>query len=149
MASSLALADFSELHIINAWMRNGYTILDGIASDFDESEVEGWGEKTRQLHRSWLDEQKSQLSDTLGKDTMDYLAPQLHLVEGETCEVITDFVKRKKIDVVVMGTIARTGIPGFFMGNTAEAILNNIYCSVLAVKPQGFITPVTLSDGGS
>lgn len=149
MASSLALSDFGELHIINTWMRTGYTILDGIASDFDEAEVEGWGEKSRQLHRSWLDEQERQLLDALGKDTMDYLAPQLHLVEGETCEILTDFVEKKKIDVVVMGTIARTGIPGFFMGNTAEAILNSINCSVLAVKPPGFITPVTLLDGGS
>mmetsp|Transcript_25519 Transcript_25519/g.12086 ORF Transcript_25519/g.12086 Transcript_25519/m.12086 type:complete len:81 (-) Transcript_25519:45-287(-) len=80
---------------------------------------------------------------------MEFFAPQLHLVEGEACEVITDFVEKKKTDVVVMGTIARTGIPGFFMGNTAESILNNIDCSVLAVKPLGFITPVTLSREGS
>jgi nucleotide-binding universal stress UspA family protein len=43
-----------------------------------------------------------------------------------------------------MGTVARTGISGFFMGNTAETILNQLDCSVLAVKPQGFVTPVTL-----
>jgi len=147
MASSLALSEFGKLHIIHAWMRNGRTILDGIGSDFDDAEVEGWGEKTRQLHRSWLDEQERQLLETLGKDSMDYLAPQLHMVEGETCEVITEFVEKKKIDVVVMGTVARTGISGFFMGNTAESILNTIDCSVLAVKPHGFITPVTLSDG--
>ncbi len=45
---------------------------------------------------------------------------------------------------VVMGAVARTGIPGFIMGNTAETILNQIGCSVLAVKPPGFVTPVTL-----
>jgi len=37
-------------------------------------------------------------------------------------------------DLVVMGTIARTGIPGFITGNTAESILNQIYCSVLEIK---------------
>jgi len=149
MASSLALSDFGDMYIIHTWIKNGYTILDGIGSDFDEAEVESWGEETQQLHRSWLDEQESQLLDSLGKDTMDYLAPKQHLVEGETCKVITDFVEKEKIDVVVMGTIARTGIPGFFMGNTAESILNSIDCSVLAVKPPGFITPVTLPDGGN
>jgi len=45
-----------------------------------------------------------------------------------------------------MGTVARTGIQGFIMGNTAENILNQLDCSVLAVKPPGFVTPVTL-DG--
>jgi nucleotide-binding universal stress UspA family protein len=144
MASSLALSEFGHLHIVHAWMKNSHTILDGIGSDFDDAEVESWGEKTRQLHRSWLDNQQSQLQKTLGKKTFAYLAPQLHLLEGEICEVINDFIKKNKIDVVIMGTVARTGISGFFMGNTAESILNAIDCSMLAVKPPGFTTPVKL-----
>ncbi|MDH3609808.1 MAG: hypothetical protein OEQ24_11280 [Gammaproteobacteria bacterium] len=43
-----------------------------------------------------------------------------------------------------MGTIARKGIAGFFMRNTAETILNQINCSILTVKPPGFISPVKL-----
>lgn len=30
------------------------------------------------------------------------------------------------------------------MGNTAETILNQLECSVLVIKPPGFVTPVTL-----
>jgi universal stress protein E len=44
----------------------------------------------------------------------------------------------------VMGTISHTGIEGILIGNTAETILHRIDCSVLAVKPEGFITPVTI-----
>ena len=33
------------------------------------------------------------------------------------------------------------------MGNTAEIILNQLDCSVLAVKPAGFVTSGTLKDG--
>lgn len=146
MASSLALSEFSEMHIIHAWTGNGYTILDGIGADLNDQEMEKWGRKIEYLHREWLEKQQQQLASTLENESMEYLSPQLHLVEGETCEVITDFVEKKKIDIVVMGTVARTGIAGFFMGNTAEAILNNINCSVLAVKPPGFVTPVTLAD---
>lgn len=40
--------------------------------------------------------------------------------------------------------VARTGIPGFVMGNTADTILKQIDCAVLATKPPGFATPVTL-----
>jgi nucleotide-binding universal stress UspA family protein len=32
------------------------------------------------------------------------------------------------------------------MGNTAEAILGALECSVLAIKPPGFVTPITLPD---
>jgi nucleotide-binding universal stress UspA family protein len=45
-----------------------------------------------------------------------------------------------------MGTVARTGISGFVMGNTAETILSQIDCSVLAIKPPGFETPVAPRD---
>jgi nucleotide-binding universal stress UspA family protein len=45
-----------------------------------------------------------------------------------------------------MGTVARTGISGFFIGNTAEDVLNQVNCSVMAVKPEGFVTPVKLDE---
>lgn len=51
-------------------------------------------------------------------------------------------MKSKRIDLVVMGTVGRRGIKGFFMGNTAEKVLNNINCSVLAIKPKGWKTSV-------
>ncbi|MDJ0891306.1 MAG: universal stress protein, partial [Gammaproteobacteria bacterium] len=42
-------------------------------------------------------------------------------------------------------TVGRTGIPGFFIGNTAENLLSQVECSVLTVKPSGFVTPVELA----
>ena len=45
-------------------------------------------------------------------------------------------------DVVVMGTVARTGLSGVFIGNTAENIINSLECPVLAVKPEGFVSPL-------
>jgi nucleotide-binding universal stress UspA family protein len=52
-------------------------------------------------------------------------------------------IEDKKIDVLVMGTVARTGIPGFIIGNTAESVVQQLSCSLLALKPNGFISPVT------
>jgi nucleotide-binding universal stress UspA family protein len=43
-----------------------------------------------------------------------------------------------------MGTVSRTGVAGLLIGNTAEKVLNQVGCSVLTVKPDGFITPVKL-----
>jgi hypothetical protein len=45
-----------------------------------------------------------------------------------------------------MGTLSRTGIPGFRIGNTAEIILNNLECSVLAVKPADVALEETLKQ---
>jgi nucleotide-binding universal stress UspA family protein len=80
----------------------------------------------------------------LGQDAIDYLKPQIHLIKGLARKEVPALSRQLEADLIVMGTVARTGIPGFIMGNTAEAILNQIDCSVLAVKPPGFVTPVTL-----
>jgi nucleotide-binding universal stress UspA family protein len=79
-----------------------------------------------------------------GQAALDYLKPQIHLVKGWARKEIPALAKRIDADLVVMGTVARTGISGFLIGNTAETILNQIDCSVLAIKPPGFQTPVTL-----
>jgi universal stress protein E len=63
------------------------------------------------------------------------------LVRGNPAEVITGIAERDEVDLIVMGTVARTGIQGLVMGNTAESILQRIRCSVLAVKPDGFEPP--------
>jgi len=61
---------------------------------------------------------------------------------GRPREVIPSEALRLSADVVVMGTIARTGIPGFIIGNTAEDILNTVTCDVVTVKPPGYRSPV-------
>ena len=41
-----------------------------------------------------------------------------------------------------MGTVARGGLPGILIGNTAERLLHSVPCSLLAVKPDDFICPL-------
>lgn len=68
------------------------------------------------------------------------LVPQLARGAPET--VIDEESRAFRADVVVMGTVARTGLSGVFIGNTAENIINRLECSVLAVKPDGFVSPL-------
>ena len=51
-----------------------------------------------------------------------------------------------EIDMIVMGTEGRTGVGGFFIGNTAETILPSDDCSVLTAKPAGFASPISLNS---
>ena len=66
----------------------------------------------------------------------------LHLVAGDPGSVLPELAGRLQITTIVMGTVARTGLAGLIMGNTAETILRSVHCSVLAVKPVGFESPV-------
>lgn len=67
-------------------------------------------------------------------------------LKGAPRKKIPEFAEEIDADLVVMGTVARTGISGLIMGNTAESILNQLDCSVLAIKPPGFVSPVKLDD---
>ena len=66
------------------------------------------------------------------------------LRRGAPEDVIPEFVVAEGIDLLVMGTVARGGLVGVLLGNTAERILRKLPCSVLAVKPDGFVSPVRL-----
>ena len=68
------------------------------------------------------------------------------LVEELAENAILNYIKAEKIDVLVMATIARSGIAGFLMGNTAERLMPQIECSVIAVKPDDFRSPITLDS---
>lgn len=67
---------------------------------------------------------------------------QSKIVWGKSWKSISDFSRRLQADLVVVGTVGRSGIPGMLMGNTAEKVLHTIRCDVLTVKPEGFISPI-------
>lgn len=71
------------------------------------------------------------------------------MVQGEASEAIRAFDEKHPVDILVMGTVVRTGIEGFIIGNTAEQILGQVKCSVFAIKPDGYVSPVKLPDGES
>jgi nucleotide-binding universal stress UspA family protein len=145
IASSLALADFAELHIVHAWQAMGEQILREMLMRKTGFDVDAYVAGVRQERQANLDRLLQTVSRDLGPDVLEYLRPQAHLVKGRARKEIPELAIELKADLVVMGTVARTGIPGFFTGNTAESILSQIGCSVLAIKPPGFQTPVTLT----
>lgn len=67
---------------------------------------------------------------------------QVQHVRGRADQIIPQFITDRNIDILVMGTVARTGLPGFIIGNTAENIVQKLGCSLLASKPNGFVSPV-------
>ena len=71
---------------------------------------------------------------------------QIHLLHGDAGEIVPELTAKFDIDVVVMGTVRRVDLSGMFMGNTAEVILNRLSCSVLAVKPHDFRSPIELGE---
>ncbi len=75
---------------------------------------------------------------------------QLHVTERVIVAdmAISEFIKDHHIDLLAIGTMARGGIPGVFIGNTAERLLTTADCSLLAIKPADFQCPIYLPPPG-
>jgi len=63
--------------------------------------------------------------------------------KGDPGDMIIDYAEKNKIDLIVMGTIGRSGLSGLLVGNTAETIIENANCSVLTIKPDNYKSPIT------
>ena len=143
MAASLALSEFADLHVVHVWDSiyesiSGFVISSEISPEKEALNIE----QERRQHQQWLDTFLRNSGNKATRDALGYLKPQTHLIKGGARKEIPLLAKRLQIDCIVMGTVARTGVRGFIMGNTAETVLEQIDCSVLAIKPQGFVTPV-------
>ncbi len=67
---------------------------------------------------------------------------QCLVIPGEPAEAIPEFVKAHDIDLLVMGSLGRSGLDGLLIGNTAEQVLRQLTCSVLTLKPSTIASPL-------
>ncbi len=142
LSSSLAIAEFAELHIVHAWQFELESKFRSVRMDFSDAEVDEMVRNEGISRRHWLNEITNTHLKSLGKKAADYLQPELHLIKGDAREVVPQCAEEVGAELIIMGTVGRSGIPGFFIGNTAEQILNRIDISVLAIKPAKFVSPV-------
>lgn len=69
------------------------------------------------------------ISDRLG-----VAASNVHIDYGPAKAVLMESIERTGADVLVMGTIARSGLSGALIGNTCEKVLNAVDIDVLVVN---------------
>jgi universal stress protein E len=146
MAVSLALSDFAQLHLVHVWDAIGEGVMRGAILPVPQEQASAYVDQVRRRRAANLDTLLREVADQIGGDAIAYLKPQVHLIRGQAREEIPALAERLRPDLIVMGTVARTGVPGLLMGNTAESILDRIDSAVLAIKPPGFVTPIAL-DG--
>jgi universal stress protein E len=143
IASSLAISDFASLHLVHVWDAPGEMTVRSWANNPAEAGML-YAESERVRHDAAFARLSERMRERLGTEAFDHLAPRFHLRKGAATKVIPETAKELQAEVLVMGTLARRGIAGLLIGNTAETILEQVQCSVLAVKPDGFASPITL-----
>jgi nucleotide-binding universal stress UspA family protein len=129
----------ARLHVAHAWGLPNEVLLRDKRFNMSFDMLEGFVDDTRRQREQLVDEA------VMSRELLD-IDFELHMQKTSAAELISQLTISKQVDLVVMGTVARTGIAGFFIGNTAEKVARNIHCSLLTVKPDGFVSPVSISS---
>ena len=138
-AMRLARGPDAEVHVLHAWEAVGEGMIWAFAS----------GPDPRAAAESYVNDVDTARRRALAALVQPFRgrgpgAPRLveRLVRGPARAVIAEAAQALGADAVVLGTVARTGLGGVIIGNTAEDILNTVDCSVVAVKPGAYVSPL-------
>ncbi len=153
----LAATDLSEVgnEIISAGVTLGrafpvkFTVMHVIDTDLDrrvahtgasDEKIASWKERDRGIA-------EEQLNDQLSATDIRTISNgfQLQLAEGAADGCLLAAIEELDIDLLIMASSGRGGIPGILFGNTAERLLPELPCSLLVVKPRDFVCPVQIN----
>lgn len=81
-------------------------------------------------------------------DGFDIKRSHCHVLEGRANEVIPRTAKRERGAIVAMGVVSRSGLKRFFIGNTAEFVMDAVTADILVVKPAGFDSRIPRTGRG-
>lgn len=141
MGATLATDERARFSAVHVWNLPGESLLRSARRGVAPAVIEELRDEERRgaelrLELAW---------DAVADDRPD---GHHHLLHGRVDERLVHFVTSHDVDTLVLGMVGRGGLPGVFMGNTAEEVLLHVRCSVLAVKPPGFVTPVVVPSPG-
>ena len=136
LATSVAKREDAEVHLVSAWdlwMENALRRRAG------DAEVDA----AIEAKKSEVENASKTLIESCDSNEQDV---HLHLHQGNPAAIVRAIADDTEADLLVMGTVCRTGAAGFLIGNTAETVLSGVNCSLLALKPEGFVSPVLPAD---
>ncbi|MFT4993772.1 MAG: universal stress protein E [Paraglaciecola sp.] len=134
IANSLSQFKKAELTVLSCWQLYGEQALRyGAFTRVSSETIEGL-----------LKREEREYKESLEILLNEYADPSIEqcLIKGPPKTLIPEYVNSHKIDIVVMGTIGRSGIPGLLIGNTSETVLQAINSSVITLKPADFFSPI-------
>lgn len=125
-------SDPANLFVVYVWEVFGETIF---RAKMPEDEF-------ADLEQQFKERNEASFASVLEKQGLKPDPEHNFLKHGDPVLIIPKLLEEKSIDLLVMGTVARTGIPGLLMGNTAESLVEQIKCGLLTIKPDEFGSPV-------
>jgi universal stress protein E len=127
-ALACSIYDDVEIHIISCWKLYGESALQHGFLRIPDDKLKAMQKQCKQHYQNNFNE--------FIQHTLELQAGIIpSLLKGNPVDLIPQYVQKQHIDMVVIGTVSRKGVPGLTIGNTAEDIMQKVDCSILMVKP--------------
>lgn len=145
----LAATDFSEVSL--KAVKDGLKIAQQSDAEFhllhvtdskDVPDVIAKIPKGDSLRQEINEEATRRLNTFMDSLNVDRTQVHSHLSWGTPWQEIRRISKHQAADLIVIGTVGRSGIKGLLLGNTAEKVLDTCDSSILTVKPDDFVSPI-------
>ncbi|MDH5306251.1 MAG: universal stress protein, partial [Myxococcales bacterium] len=124
-ALSVARASNAKLHVAHAFQL-----------PFDVQRA--GGSSVSRYERGARDAARDSIAKTL-EQLGGYPRARIHVARTSPAALLLEAERRFEIELTVLGTVSRGGLPGLILGNTAERLLDRLRNSILAVKPADFV----------
>jgi nucleotide-binding universal stress UspA family protein len=131
-STSLGAEDETELHVVSSW---GVSGEEAMRSRVGTLAIRRLVAGMRRANMKWLRSLTAPYTHRGAK-------LRVHLEKGKHNDAILAEAKKRRPDLIVMGDTGPVGIAGLLFGTAAERIFSRVNCSVLAVKPKGFVSTV-------
>jgi len=77
---------------------------------------------------------ESQLHWMVPEESRNWCTPNIALLDGEPCRELMKYAKEQEIDMIVLGIRGHTLLEKLFVGSTADRVIRQSPCPVLAVR---------------
>jgi Kef-type K+ transport system membrane component KefB/nucleotide-binding universal stress UspA family protein/voltage-gated potassium channel Kch len=144
-AAWLATAAFAELHVVNVWEAYGEQDLRSERSPY-QSDADVYVQGTQTRNQEALRTCLAEVRESMASETLPAFNAVCHQVKGNRRDEIVRIADSLEVDLVVVGTAARSGVTALILESDAAAVAKSLDCSVLVVKPPGFVTPIVVDE---
>ncbi|MBT1445916.1 universal stress protein UspE [Shewanella sp. JM162201] len=128
-ANTLAAQFDADVHLVNGYPGTPVNL----AIELPDFDAHSYNESIRIQH----EQRVAELAKRFG-----VAANHCHVKEGLPEDVIPELAVSLDAELVILGTVGRTGLSAALIGNTAEHVIDSLNCDLLAIKPDGYKSPL-------
>ena len=137
IAVSISQMTNSHLDVLHYWFLPGVSLLSSGRTKINPDKLKQMITLAEKIHTQ-------RITKLIEKYDLSNINHSINILEGDPGYMISSFAEDNGIDLIVMGTIGRSGLLGLLIGSTAENVIESVNCSVLTLKPENYKSPIRL-----